>query len=68
MCVWHTVGLRKGSQGEGGGWKNLYILLLWEGGQTHSYVIFSKSILEIARLSGLAGIIFHLRLEGKKTY
>ena len=27
----------------GGGWENLYILLLWEGGgQTNSYVIFSK--------------------------
>jgi hypothetical protein len=29
---------------EGGGLENLYILLLWGGGQTHSYVIFSKSI------------------------
>ena len=33
---------------EGGIWKNLYILLLWAGGdQTHSYVIFSKSIFYI---------------------
>ena len=48
-----------------GDWKNLYILLLQgKGIQTHFYVI-----LEIARSSGLAGIIFHLRLEGKKkTY
>ena len=50
---------------EGGrGWKNLYRLLLWGGGgQTHSYVMFSKAIfiLEIARSSGLAEIIFHLR-------
>ena len=58
--------------GGGGGWKNLYILLRWgEGSQTHSYIIFSKSIgyfiLEIARSCGLAGIIaIHLRLEGEK--
>ena len=39
------------------------------GGQTHSYVYFPCRyfILEIARSSGLAGIIFHLRLEGKKS-
>ena len=31
-----------------GGLENLYILLLWEGGgQTYSYVIFSKSIFYI---------------------
>ena len=38
-----------------------------EGGQTHSYVIFSKSIFYIRNRasSGLAGIIFHLGLEGK---
>ena len=53
-----------------GGLENLYILLLWEGGgQTYSYVIFSKSIFYIRNhaVSGLAGIIFHLRLEGKKV-
>ena len=33
---------------EAGGGNNLYILLLWGGGgQTHSYVIFSKSIFYI---------------------
>ena len=36
-----------GSRG-GRGWKNFYILVLWEGGvQTHSYEIFSKSIFYI---------------------
>ena len=40
---------------------------LGEEGQTHSYVIFSKSIFYIRNSSGLAGIIFHLRLEGKKS-
>ena len=53
---------------EGGVWKNLYIPLLWGGGgQTHSYVIFSKLIFYIRnRAVNDAGIIFHLRLEGKK--
>ena len=48
--------------------KSLHTLTLGERGQTHEYVVFSKSIfiLEIARSSGLAGIIFHFRLEGKK--
>ena len=50
--------------------KSLYTLTLGGGVKTHSYVIFSKSIfynvLEIARSSGLTGIKFHLRLEGKK--
>ena len=32
----------------GGGWKNIYILLLWGGGEAHSYVIFSKSIFYIS--------------------
>ena len=52
----------------GGGWKNPYILLLW-GGQTHSYLVFSKSIFYIINrpVKWLAGIIFHLRLEGKKV-
>ena len=47
--------------------KSLYTLTFGRG-QNHSYVIFSKSIfiLEIVRSSGLARIIFHLRLEGKK--
>ena len=46
--------------------KSLHILPL--GRQTHSYVIFSKSIfiLEIPPSSDLAGIIFYLLLEGIK--
>ena len=28
-------------------WKNLYILLLWGEGRTHSYEIFSKTIFYI---------------------
>ena len=47
--------------------KSLHTLTLGSG-QTHSYVIYFPSrnfILEIARSSGLAEIIFHLRLEGK---
>ena len=51
--------------------KSRHTLTLEGGGQTQSYVIFSKSIyyiifVESARSSGLAGIIFNLRLEGKK--
>ena len=50
--------------------KSLYTLTLRGRGQTHSYVIFSKSIFYIRNraVKCLAGIIFHLRLEGKKTY
>ena len=45
--------------------KSLHTLTLGGGGQTHSYVMFRYFIFEIARSSGLAGIIFHLRLEDK---
>ena len=46
VCKGHS--LRKGSEGVGEGWKILNILLLWGvRGQTHSYVIFSKSIFYI---------------------
>ena len=52
----------------GGSWKNLYILLLWGGGSNPFLRnIFQVDIyIKIARSSGLAGIIFHLHLEGKK--
>ena len=43
-----------------GGMEKISTYSYFGGGQTHSYVMFSKSILEIARSSGLAGIIFHL--------
>ena len=53
-----------------GGWKNFYILLLC-GGRVKSilmqYFPTRYFILEISRSSGLAEIIFHLRLKGKKS-
>ena len=54
---------------EGGLEKSLVPLLWGDGGQNHSYVIFSKSIFYIRNraVSGLAGIIIHLRLDGKKV-
>ena len=59
--------LIKGPEGGGGVGKiSTYSYLGGKGVKTHSYVIFSKSILETGRSSSLAGIIFHLRLEGKK--
>ena len=48
----------------GGGVRKISIYSYFEGGggQTHSYVIFSKSIFFIRNraASGLVGIIFHL--------
>ena len=48
--------------------KSLHTFTFGEGGQTHSYVIFSKSIFYIRNRAVLwfGGIIFHLCLEGKK--
>ena len=49
--------------------KNIYILLLWGRECQNPFLrnIFQVDILlEIAQSSGLAGITFHLRLEGKK--
>ena len=48
--------------------KTLHTLTLGSGGQTHSYVIFSKSKFYIRNRasSGLAGIIIYLPLEGEK--
>ena len=52
----------------GGGQKNLYILLVWGGGQNHFYVIFYKSIFYIRNraVKWFGRVTFHLRLEGKK--
>ena len=53
---------------EGGLQKSLHTLTSGRAGQIHFYVIFSKPIFYIINRasSGLARIILHLRLEGKK--
>ena len=61
--------IHKDSKGGGGLEKSLHPLTLGWGSLKPiitQYFPCRYVILEIARSSGLAGIIFHLRLEGKK--